>query len=93
MDKEEILKSTSEKIDRARAVEGMIVGTGWKIYREIVDERIKELSNIKNIDTLKELEAIKKAVRILEEVEEELLAIVQDASSAQEIKEQFEKVE
>ncbi len=93
MDKEEIIKSTTDTIARARSIEGMLASTGWKIYRDIVDEKIKELSNIKNIDTLKELEAVKKAVRILEEVEEELLAIVQDASSAQEIKEEFEKVE
>lgn len=67
MDKEEIVKFNQEKIDVASQVEVCLVSGGWKIFEEIIAKKIAELESIRSINSLKELEANKKAITLIED--------------------------
>lgn len=71
--KEEFEINEQKKKDKAFAVDGLFNSDGWAIYQKIKKEKIDELSDIRKCPkNVKSMEARCEAIRILEDIDNEL---------------------
>lgn len=88
MNIEEIKKGVEGDLNEARAIAQMFSSRGWKIYDKLKKAKIKALKNIETCN-LNNLEARKKAIKILEDLDNELEGIVNQADESLKIKEKL----
>ncbi len=84
MEIKELKEKLNEQINKAKKVETTLVSDGWKIFEELLEKNKAELKNIYKISTLKELEANKKALRIIEKTISEFKDLVNTGLRARE---------
>jgi hypothetical protein len=71
--KEEFEQNEQIKKDKAFAVDGLFNSSGWAIYQEIKNNKIKELLDIRNCPkNIKSMEGRIEAIKILEAIDAEL---------------------
>jgi hypothetical protein len=66
MDRQDIKKDLENIIDKASTIEATLNSTGWQLWEEMLQEEMSVLRDIKNVSSLKDLEANKKAIKIIE---------------------------
>ena len=91
MTEEEITTNAKEVKDRGRLVEQLLSSSGWKIYQEVKNKKLQELCDISKLQTVKDLEVAKKLQKVVKEIEEDLVGIVDDAVRADEVLRQLNK--
>lgn len=83
---EEELKNQYEvDVSKAQAIRELFSSPGWKIYKSILDTERKKLESIKGISTIKELEARKTTIQILDKIDSYLTSIVEQGEEANKI--------
>ena len=66
MDRQAIKKDLENIASKAAFVEVTLNSTGWKMWEEMLQEEMLQLRDIANVSSLKELEANKKAIKIID---------------------------
>lgn len=90
---EDIIKDAEGMLSDARIIASFIGHPGYKVLREIFSRRIEEHSNIDNITSLKDLEATKKARKMVRDAFAELESIPDSGYQANEILERSKRTE
>ena len=82
--KEEILKSAEETIEKARIAETLISSSAWqKVFEPLILN--KKIEFYKDIENSQNLEASKLVVKVLKELKLELEDLVNQAEEAQKV--------
>jgi hypothetical protein len=82
MDRREIKKDLERIAEKAAFVENTLNSTGWKIWEEMLQEEMLQLRDIANVSSLKELEANKKAIKIIDNALNKYKDLVSDGVKA-----------
>ena len=84
MDKEEILKSAEETIEKARIAESLISSSAWqKVFEPLILN--KKIEFYQNVENSQNLEASKLVVKVLKELKLELEDLINQAEEAQKV--------
>ena len=93
MDKEEVKTQLRDQVERARLALTLVNSQGWTlIFEPILKKHYAELRDVKNAGTLKELEANKRAIKILDDIVLELKQVIKEAENAQESLERLSEI-
>ena len=88
--KEEILKSAEETIEKARIAESLISSSAWqKVFEPLILN--KKIEFYKDIENSQNLEASKLVVKVLKELKLELEDLVNQAEEAKKVVENLTK--
>jgi len=90
MNKKEIEKGIAGDLTRARFVAQLFRSEGWKIYDKMKKEKLKELRDINSCKDEIELKARQRSIKILEDLDEGIKAIEEQADEALKMKEKIE---
>ena len=90
MEKEEILKSAEETIEKGRMAESLISSSAWQnVFESLILN--KKIEFYKNIENSQNLETSKLVVKVLKELKLELEDLINQAEEAKKVVETLNK--